>query len=122
MRRQDISVQVVGRLETPQRCSTRALYKAKWTHFVQWYQTNKLDFNSLSIKQIADFLMFLFEERNLQPCTIDDFKTAIVDKVGNSFLDISKDENLTMQRDRSKDAEMFPLEIFSARSTYYASF
>ena len=68
-----------------------------------------MDFNSPSIEQIAaDFLMFLFQWKNLQPRTIDSYKTAIADEEGNSSLNISKDENLTRQRDRPKGAEAFP--------------
>ena len=66
--------------------------------FVQW---SNEDFNSTSIEQ-KDFLMYLFQERNLQPSTIDGCKTAIVDEVGNSFLNVSKDEKVTGQRDRPK--------------------
>ena len=89
-------------IKVPQRCSTRALDKAKWTVFVQWCQLSRMDFNSTSIEQIADFLMYLFHEKNLQPNTIGGYKTAISDKVGNSSLNISKDWNVTGSRDRCK--------------------
>ena len=46
--------------------------------------------------------MYLFQEMNLQPSTTDVCKTVIVDEVGNSSLNISKDEKVTGQRDRSK--------------------
>ena len=45
--------------------------------------------------QIADFHLHLFQVRNLQPSTIDSYRTAIADMVGNDKLNISKDENLT---------------------------
>ena len=47
------------------------------------------------VKSVADFLMYLFEERKLQPSTIDGYRSAIADKLGSSTLNISKDENLT---------------------------
>ena len=47
------------------------------------------------MNQIADFLLHLFKERNLQPTTIEGYRTAIADMVGNDKLNISKDENLT---------------------------
>ena len=47
------------------------------------------------MNQIADFLLHLFKERNLQPSTIEGYRTAIADMVGNDKLNISKDENLT---------------------------
>ena len=49
---------------------------------------------SPSIRQIADFLLYLFQEKLLQPSTIDGYRTAIADKVGNTRINISKDENL----------------------------
>ena len=89
------------RIEVLWRCSTKALYKAKWTVFVQWWQLSNKDFNSTSKEQV-DFLMYLFQERNLQLSTIDGCKTAIVDEVGNSFLNNNKEEQVSGQRDRPK--------------------
>ena len=47
------------------------------------------------MNQIADFLLHLFKERKLQPSTIEGYRTAITDMVGNDKVNISKDENLT---------------------------
>ena len=47
------------------------------------------------MNQIADFLLFLFKDRKLQPSTIESYRTAIADMVGNDRLNISKDENLS---------------------------
>ena len=51
--------------------------------------------------------MYLFEDRKLQPSNIDGYRSTIADKLGNSTLNISKDENLTrlldsFHRDRPK--------------------
>ena len=51
--------------------------------------------------------MYLFEDRKLQPSTIDGYRSAIADMLGNPSLNISKDENLTrlldsFHRDRPK--------------------
>ena len=54
-----------------------------------------MDFKAPSINQIADFLLYLFQDKKLQPSTIDGYRTAIVDRVSNSSIEISKDENLT---------------------------
>ena len=54
-----------------------------------------MNFRSATLSNIADFLLYLFKERNLQPSTIDGYRTAIADMVGNEKLNISKDENLT---------------------------
>ena len=62
---QGYSDQVATRIEAPQRHSTRAVYKSKWSIFVKWCDSNKVDFRSPSVNQIADFLLYLFKERNL---------------------------------------------------------
>ena len=72
-----------------------------------------MDFRSPSIKQIADFLLFLFQRRHLQPSTIESCRTAIADKVGNDHINISKDENLTrlldsFHRDKPKGRRGIP--------------
>ena len=89
------SDEVAARIEAPQRRSTRAVYESKWSVFIRWSEANKVDFRSPSIKQIADFLLFLFQEKHLQPSTIDGYRMAIADKIGNEQVNISKDENLT---------------------------
>ena len=72
-----------------------------------------MDFRSPSIGQIADFLLHLFKVKNLQPSTIDVYRTAIADMVGNDRLNISKDENLThlldsFHRDKPKGRRGIP--------------
>ena len=76
-----------------------------------------MDFRSPSIKQNADFLLYLFQERHLQPSTIDGYRTAIADKIGNDKVNISKDENLTclldsFHRDKPKGRRVYLLGIF----------
>ena len=107
------SDQVAARIEAPQRPSTRAIYEAKWVLFVRWCQSNQADFRSPSIKQVADFLLYLFQEKRLQPSTIEGYWFAVADKLGNLSLKISKDENLnrlldSFHRDRSKGRRGIP--------------
>ena len=40
--------------------------------------------------------MYLFQDRKLQPGTIDGYRSAIADKLENSPFNVSKDENLTL--------------------------
>ena len=91
---QGFSDQVATRIEAPQRQSTRSVYEAKWSVFVRWCKENQVDFHSPSVEQIADFLLHLFQDRKLQPSTIDGYRLAIADKIGNSSICISKNENL----------------------------
>ena len=107
------SVEVATRIEAPQRRSTRAIYESKWAVFVRWCEDNKVDLRSPSIKEIADFLLFLFQERGLQPGTIEGYRTTIADKVGNTRVNISNDENLTrlldsFHRDKPKGRRGIP--------------
>ena len=110
---QGFSDEVAARIEAPQRHLTRAIYKSRWAIFVKWCDSNKVDFRSPSVNQIADFLLHLFKDRNLQPSTIDGSRTAIADMVGNDTLNISKDENLTrlldsFHRDKPKGRRGVP--------------
>ena len=93
--KQGFSDEVAGRIEAPQILSTRAVYKSKWTVFVKWCESHEVDFRSPSVNQIAEFLLYLFKDRNLQPSTIEGYRTAIADMVGSFEFNINKDENLT---------------------------
>ena len=85
----------LGQSGAPQRRSTRSVYEAKWTIFTKWCLSNQVDFRAPPLKAIADFLLHLFQEKKLQPGTIDGYRSAIADKLGNSTINVSKDENLT---------------------------
>ena len=81
--------------------------------FTKWCLSNQVDFRAPPVKSIADFLLYLFQVRKLQPSTIDDYRSAIADKQGNSTLNVSKDENLTrlldsFHRDRPKRGRTSP--------------
>ena len=57
--------------------------------------------------------MYLFQDKKLQSSTIDGYRSAIADKLGNSPINISKDENLTclldsFHRDRPKGRRGIP--------------
>ena len=112
IREQEFSDQVAKRIEAPQRWSTRSVYEAKWTVFVRWCKAHKVDFHS-SVEQIAEFLLHLFQEKKLQPSTIDGYRSAIADKVGNLTMNISRNENLnrlldSFHRDRPKGRRGVP--------------
>ena len=95
IKEQGFSEAVATRIEAPQRGSTRSVYEAKWTIFIKWCCTNQVDFRTPPVKSVANFLMYLLEERKLQPSTIDGYRSAIADKLESSTINISKDENLT---------------------------
>ena len=64
-----------------------------------------MDFGAPPVKSVADFLMYLFQDRKLQPSTIDGYRSAIADKLGNSPINISKDENFTCLLDRFTETD-----------------
>ena len=113
IKEQGFSEAVATRIEAPQRQSTRSVYEAKWTIFTKWCVTNQVDFRAPPVKSVADFLLYLFQDRKLQPSTIDGYRSAIAHKLGNSSINISKDENLTrlldsFHRDRPKGRRGIP--------------
>ena len=72
-----------------------------------------MDFRTQPLKAIADCLLHLFQDRTLQLGTIDGYRSAIADKLGNSTINVSKDENLTrlldsFHRDRPKGRRGIP--------------
>ena len=104
---------MAARVEAPQRRSTRSVYDAKWAIFTKWCVTNQVDFRSPPVKSVADFLMYPFEDKKLQPSTIDGYRSAIADKLGNTTVNISKDDNLTcllesFHRDRPRGRREIP--------------
>ena len=110
---QDFFEAVAARIEAPQRGSTRSVYEAKWAIFTKWCVTNQVDIGAPPVKSAADFLMYLFQDRKLQPSTIDGYRSAIADKLGNSPINMRKDENLTrlldsFHRDRPKGRRGLP--------------
>ena len=81
--------------------------------FTKWCLSNQVDFRAPPLKAIADFLLHLFQDKKLQPGTIDGYRSAIADKLGNSTINVSKDENLTrlldsFHRDRPKGRRGIP--------------
>ena len=99
IKEQGFSKAVAVQIEAPQRGSTRSVYEAKWTIFTKWCLINQVDFRAPPIKSIADFLLYLFQDRKLQPSTIDGYRSAIAYKLGNSPISVSKDENITRHLD-----------------------
>ena len=113
IKEQGFSEAVAARIEAPQRRSTRSVYEPKWTIFTKWCLSNQVDFRAPPLKAIADFFLHLFQEKKLQPSTIDGYRSAIADKLGNSTINVSKDENLSrlldsFHRDRPKGRRGIP--------------
>ena len=102
---QGFSEAVAARIGLLNRGSTRSVYEAKWTIFTKWCLADQVDFRAPPVS-MTDFLLYLFQVRKLQPCTIDGYRSAIADKLGNTPINVSKDENLTRSWIVSTDTDL----------------
>ena len=113
LQEQDFSVEVAERVAAPQRSSTRTIYESKWALFEKWCRENLVDFSTPSVKQISDFFMYLYQDLNRHPSTIDGYRTATVDTLGPTGQHIAHNEDLhrlltSFHRDRPKSSRNLP--------------
>ena len=54
-----------------------------------------MDFSTPSVTQVSDFFMYLYQDLNRRPSTIDGYRKAIVDTLGPAGLPISQSSDLT---------------------------
>ena len=79
--------------------------------FEKWCRENLVDFSTPSVKQISDFFMYLYQDLNRRPSTIDGYRTAIVDTLGPTAHHIAHNADLhrllsSFHRDRQKVPEI----------------
>ena len=113
LQEQGFSVEVTEKIAAPQRSSTRTIYQSKWAQFEKWCRENSVDFSSPSVKQISDFFMYLYQDLNRRPSTIDGYRTAIVDTLGPTAHHIAHNADLhrllsSFHRDRPKSSRNLP--------------
>ena len=106
-------MEVAERIAAPQRSSTRTIYKSKWALFEKWCRENSVDFSTPSVKHISDFFMYLYQDLNRLPSTIDGYRTAIVDTLGPAGHHIAQSLHLhsllsSFHRDRPKSSRNLP--------------
>ena len=68
-----------------------------------------MDFSTPSVKQVSDFFMYLYQDLDRRPLTIDGDRTAIVDTLGPAGHHISQSSDLnrllsTFHRDHPKSS------------------
>ena len=76
-------------------------------------EKNSLDFSTPSVKQVSNFFMYLYQDLNRHPSTIDGYRTAIVDTLGPTGHHISQSSDLNrllsrFHRDRPKSSRNLP--------------
>ena len=113
LQNQGFTAEVADRIAAPQRLSTRAIYASKWSVFERWCIEQQVDFRSPSIKHICEFMCFLFNEKDRRPSTIEGYRTAIAETLGNVPLDISNNTELarliaSFHRDKPKSSRNLP--------------
>ena len=113
LQEQGFSVEVAERVAAPQRSSTRTIYRSKWALFEKWCRENLVDFSTPSVKQISDFFMYLYQDLNRRPSTIDGYRTAIVDTLGPTAHHIAHNADLhrllsSFHRDRPESSRNLP--------------
>ena len=113
LQEQGFSVEVAERIAAPQRSSTRTIYRSKWALFEKWCRENSVDFSTPSVKQISDFFMYLYQDLNRRPSTIDGYRTAIVDTLGPTAQHIAHNADLhrllsSFHRDRPNSSRNLP--------------
>ena len=97
LQEQGFSVEVAKRIATPQRSSTRTIYKSKWDLLKKWCRENLVDFSTPSLKQVSDFFVYLDQDLNRRPSTIDGYIwTAIVDS-GPPYFTKFRPSQVTLQ-------------------------
>ena len=94
LQEQGFSVEVAERIAARQRSSTRTIYKSKWALFEKCCRENSVDFSTPSVKQVSDFFMYLYQDQDRRPSTIDAYRTAIVDTLGPAGHHISQSSDL----------------------------
>ena len=109
LQEQGFSVEVAA----SQRSSTRTIYKSKWALFEKWCRENSVDISTPSVKQISDFFMYLYQDLNRCPLTINGYRTAIVDTLGPAGHHIAQNSDLyrllsSFHRDRPKSSRNLP--------------
>ena len=84
---------VAARIEAPQKGWTRSVYETKWT--IVTSGASLIRWTSGYPCKVSCWLPYVpYEDRKLQPSTIDGYNSAIAYKLGNSPFSISKDKNL----------------------------
>ena len=103
---------MVERIAASQR-SARTIYKSKWALFEKWCRENSVHFSTPSVKQVSDLFMYLYQDLNRRPSTINGYRTAVVDTLGLAGHHISQSSDLhrllsSFHRDRPKSSRNLP--------------
>ena len=65
------------RVSAAKRSSTQSLYNSRWNTWMDWCLQREMDPIDPTVTSMADFLIFLFEEKKLLPSSIKGYRSAI---------------------------------------------
>ena len=87
---------VAQRLAISQRQSSAVVYESKWKVFGEWCHAKQINPVKATVQQLADFLIFLFEEKKLAISSIQGYRSCISKVFLARGIDISHDRDLNM--------------------------
>ena len=85
---------VAQRLAISQRQSSAVVYESKWKVFGEWCHVKQINPVKATVQQLADFLIFLFEEKKLAISSIQGYRSCISKVFLARGIDISHDRDL----------------------------
>ena len=83
LRQDGFSGAVARYAAAPQRRSSLRLYQSHWRTFSNWCLERDIDPSQTTVQQIADFLVYLHEEKSFAPSTIANYRTSIASTLGS---------------------------------------
>ena len=87
---------VAQSLAISQRQSSAVVYESKWKVFGEWCHVKQINPVKATVQQLADFLIFLFEEKKLAISSIQGYRSCISKVFLARGIDISHDRDLNM--------------------------
>ena len=85
---------VAQRLAISPRQSSAGVYESKWKVFGEWCHVKQINPVKATVQQLADFLIFLFEEKKLAISSIKGYRSCISKVFLARGIDISHDRDL----------------------------
>ena len=97
IRQKGFSVRATNHISKAVQQSTEIVYDAKWSIFVDWCVGQEIDPLKVSVQQLADFFVHLFEDKGLLPSTIKGYRSSITRTLTISGgTDLSNNEFLSL--------------------------
>ncbi|XP_071176215.1 serine-rich adhesin for platelets-like [Mytilus edulis] len=77
LRKGGFSEGATKRISGSVRKSTGAVYDSKWSIFCTWCLSKQIDPSTVTVQQLRDFFLHLFEEKGYSPSSIKGYRSAI---------------------------------------------